>query len=81
MILINNIRCEYIENPISITTMRPRFSWEIVSEENNIYQKAYEIQMENEAGDILWNSGRVESSNSVEIYYDGELLKSCNRYY
>ena len=81
MILINNIRCEYIENPISITTMRPRFSWEIVSEENNIYQKAYEIQVENEVGDIIWNSGRVESSNSVEVYYNGEVLDSCNRYY
>ena len=81
MILINNIRCEYIENPISITTMRPRFSWEIVSEENNVYQKAYEIQVENEVGDIVWNSGRVESSNSVEVYYNGEVLDSCNRYY
>lgn len=81
MILINNIRCEYVENSISITNMRPRFSWEVVSDENDIYQKAYEIKVENEAGDILWNSGRVESSNSVEIYYDGKVLDSCNRYY
>lgn len=80
MFLINNIRCEYLEKPISVTTIKPRFSWEIVSKDDNIYQKAYEIQVENEIGDILWSSGKVESKKSIEIYYNGKALASCKRY-
>ena len=81
MFLIKNIKCEYVERPIAITTMKPRFSWEISSEQNNIYQKAYKIKVENEKGNIIWNSGKIESRNSIGIVYDGELLDSCNRYY
>lgn len=79
--------CEYHENPIGIDVEKPRFSWKILSEEENVHQRAYEIRVANSPKELskksrlLWTSGKVESDQSVNVEYQGEELKSMQRAY
>lgn len=70
-----DLRTEYRENPIGLTGKAPRFSWKIESEEQNTIQTAYEINVTDENGNVVWNSGKKASDQSVLIPYDGEALK------
>ena len=69
-----DLRTEYRVNPIGLTTKAPRFSWKIESEEQNTIQTTYEIHVTDENGNIVWNSGKKASDQSVLIPYKGEKL-------
>ena len=77
--------CEYKSNPVGIGTAQPRLSWQIVSDENGMLQKAYEIRVAatagnlNSAGKLLWSSGRVNTSQCVNVVYEGPSLKSMQQ--
>ena len=69
-----DLRTEYRENPIGLTDKAPRFSWKIESEEQNTIQTAYEINVTDEKSNVVWNSGKKASDQSVLISYEGEKL-------
>ena len=69
-----DLRTEYRVNPIGLTTKAPRFSWKIESKEQNTIQTTYEIHVTDENGNIVWNSGKKASDQSVLIPYEGETL-------
>jgi alpha-L-rhamnosidase len=84
---IASATCEYLDNPIGIDVKVPRLSWKISSKDRNTMQAAYEIRA---AGDILslekgknllWNSGKVSSPQSVLVDYAGPALASRQRCY
>ncbi len=82
-----NLKCEYSDNPVGIDTRIPRFSWEITGTERGQYQMAYQllvasnpIILQDNKGDI-WNSGRIKSSENIQIEYQGKTLNSSTRYY
>ena len=68
---IRNITCERVHTPLTVTNRRPRFSWEIVSDEQDVFQKAYQITVYENDGALLWDSGKVESRETVDIEYSG----------
>lgn len=84
---VKQLLCEYKTNPIGIGVTQPRFSWQIASDENNMMQTAYEIRVALSEGDLnksgkqLWNSGKVNSSQAVNIVYGGPALKSMQKAY
>ena len=69
-----DLRTEYRENPIGLTDKAPRFSWKMESEEKDTLQTAYEIKVTDENGNVVWNSGKKVSDQSVLISYEGETL-------
>ncbi len=79
--------CEYRLNPIGIDEERPRLSWKLSSDANNVKQAAYEIRISNTSNNLLngnninWESGKVESDNSTHVIYGGPSLKSMQRIY
>lgn len=77
---IANITCERVRNPLLVTVQNPRFSWEIVSEEKNVFQIAYQILVHKSSGVLVWDSGKVESQRTVDIEYKGYPLESLERY-
>jgi alpha-L-rhamnosidase len=78
-IRIRNLRCEYGIDPIGIDVRQPRFSWTVKALERGAGQRAYRIIVSN--GDpIVWDSGKVESDDSVNILYAGEALVSRTKY-
>jgi alpha-L-rhamnosidase len=79
---VSALRCEMLVNPLGIDVKEPRLSWELVSEERNTQQTAYQIivastkeKLDKNAGD-LWNSGKVASSQSIQVSYAGKGLNS-----
>ncbi len=72
------LRVENLEKPLGIDTDKPRFSWLILSDKQNVKQTAYQIIVTTEKGEI-WNSGRVESDQQLWVPYGGEKLKSATQ--
>ena len=76
------LRCEYLENPLGIDVAAPHFSWQSDSTERNWRQTAYEILVGSSDEDLragkadIWDSGKVESAESVGIVYRGPALES-----
>ena len=69
-----DLRTEYRENSIGLTDKAPRFSWKMESEEKDTLQTAYEIKVTDENANVVWNSGKKASDQSVLIPYEGEKL-------
>ena len=86
-VTVENLRCEYLVNPMGIDITEPRLSWILKSGQRSCMQKAYHILvassvdlLEQEKGD-LWNSGKVKSDQNNQIVYKGKTLKSRMRCY
>ncbi|MEM2151334.1 MAG: family 78 glycoside hydrolase catalytic domain [Candidatus Bathyarchaeia archaeon] len=79
--------CEYCVDPIGIDVSKPRFSWMLTHHERGRRQSAYQILVasseENLAKDFgdMWDSGKVDSSQSVNVEYAGKPLESGKVYY
>lgn len=76
---VKDLICEYHTNPLGIDVQKPRLSWKIESTAQNVLQSAYEIKVTDQSGKALWNSGKVNSDQSVDIVYGGPALKSAQR--
>ena len=84
---IQNLRCEYLVDPLGIGTKEPRLSWVITSEVatsegRDIKQQSYQILVAarkerlTEKKADLWNSGKVTSDRMFHIVYAGKPLQS-----
>ncbi len=77
-----NLRCEYAENPLGIDAERPRFSWTVRSDRRAQIQKAYRILVASSLADLAadrgdkWDSGKISSSQTFHIEYEGKPLRS-----
>ena len=83
MIRIIKPRCEYKENPVGIDVLIPRISWQLESENRGILQESYRIQVSKEDtfSTFAWDSGKVDSDQSLYVEYAGENLESRTRYF
>jgi len=81
-----HLRTNALVNPLGIDTPLPTFSWMSEAKTPDWMQSGYEILVATEAKDLLpgkaaaWDSGRVNSSESVNIAYAGAALRSQQRY-
>jgi alpha-L-rhamnosidase len=71
----------------AVATAKPRFSWIIQAQDDsvtNITQDSYQLQVlktafPTSAADVLWDTGRVASTATLEIEYAGPALVSEQR--
>src|SRR5688500_14788806 len=77
---VENLRCEMLVDPLGIDIKKPRLCWQINSTQRNVQQTAYHIivsstkeKLDKSEGDV-WNSGKINSSQSVHITYAGKIL-------
>ena len=82
-----DLKCEYATNPIGLDVTIPQFSWRIMSNEREFSQFYYQIivadspdKLEQDNANV-WDSGKVKSSKSTGILYNGLKLQSRCRYY
>ncbi len=82
---LTHLRCEYQINPIGIDVRQPRLSWQLLADERGVVQAAYQIRVAESiaelAADPIWDTGRVDSDQSVHVVYEGPTLASRQRYY
>lgn len=79
------LRCEYLANPLGIDELEPRLSWKLRpagERRRGLRQTAYQILVASSPealaanrGD-LWDSGRVASDRSIHVPYRGAPLTS-----
>jgi alpha-L-rhamnosidase len=81
------LKCEGRENPMGIDERSPRFSWTMNDSRREAVQSAYQVlvansadKLQNSQGDV-WDSGKKESDESLEIEYRGLALQSCKKYF
>ena len=72
---VGYLRVENLDKPLGIDTAEPRFSWQIISDKQNVRQTAYQIIVSGDHGE-LWNTGKVENDQQLWIPYAGKKLLS-----
>ncbi len=84
---VQELRCEYLMNPLGIDTQKPRLSWILSPAESTLNQSEYHILvasnpriLQKDQGD-LWDSGRVVSGQTTWIDYGGKNLASGQQAY
>ena len=81
-----HLRTDALNTPIGLDTPQPTFSWMSDATIPNWIQSAYEILVDTDERNLRvgkassWDSGRVASSESVDILYAGAPLKAQQRY-
>lgn len=86
-IQVTKLTTEYATNPLGIDVIKPRLSWQLQSSERGQYQTAYRIQVASSESNLLagiadvWDTGKVDSDQSVNVEYGGKPLESRMRYY
>ncbi len=79
------LRCEYLTDPLSVEATRPRLYWTSWSVQRGAAQSAYRILAASSAANLranrgdLWDSGRVSSDQSTHVEYNGKPLASGAR--
>jgi alpha-L-rhamnosidase len=86
-IKVDNLKCEYTQNPVGIDVNSPRLSWQLESDNRGTTQSAYEIRVARKQKDLksdkksIWATGKIESDKSIQLKYAGAELKSGERVY
>ncbi len=85
--VVYRLRCEYRENPLGIDQTRPRLSWQLQARVRGRRQSAYHILVADDPDRLhvgqanLWDSGKVESQQSLHVVYGGKPLASRRHCY
>ena len=86
-LVVSDLKCEYITNPLGIDMHQPRYSWNILCELRGVSQSAYRILVADSPGKLrkkrgnIWDSGKVLSDKSTNIVFQGIPLQSGKKYY
>ena len=78
-----DLRCDYLVNPLGIDDRQPALSWKLAggaAGRRGLSQSAYQVLVAGEPSLLaqeradLWDSGRVESPQSIHVAYRGKPL-------
>lgn len=84
---VTHTECERIKEPLGIETLKPGLSWMINSDGHDVLQTAYRILVSQDETKLnkgigdCWDSEKVTSDNSIQVFYDGLPLKPGQTYY
>ena len=81
---VGSLTVEHRKDPVGIDATQPRLSWKISGPGTGILQTAYSIKVsttgKNGSSEVIWQTGKVESGESVLVSYKGPALKSGQKY-
>ena len=82
-LFVTDLSCEHKINPSGIDVAQPRLSWKLKGNSRNLMQSAYSIRVSTDKNfkNILWQTGKVNSSESILQLYTGTALQSAKKYY
>lgn len=81
---VKRLRTEAIKNPIGIDIENPSFSWTLdAGDVRGVRQTAYNISLftDSELTEQVWNSGKIESEQQLDVQYIGSGLQAHTRYW
>jgi len=77
---VGRLRWDASEHPIGILRLEPRLEWRLSSTDRGQTQSAYQVLVASDASTLasgkpdLWDSGKVQSSDSINVSYTGPSL-------
>ncbi len=86
-VTVGNLRCEMLENPEGIDAYQPRLSWIQESPERGAKQTAWQVWVASSREALaldqadLWDSGKVETDQSIHVQYGGKTLLPGQDYF
>lgn len=85
-VTVTGLTVDHMSDPEASDDPAPSFGWQLQSSGRGVVQTAYEVEVAESAaalagGADVWDSGRVESSESVETRYAGPALGAKQRYF
>ena len=81
------LRVDNLPTPLGIDDATPHFSWQLVDAAQGARQSAYRVQVASRAEILgedkadVWDSGKVEGGQSLNVAYKGPALKPSTRYW
>jgi len=84
---VGSLRCEGQENPLGIDREQPLLQWKITDARRGAAQTAYRILVATSPGLLaedtgdMWDSGKVNSGESVFVSYGGKSLEPGGSYF
>jgi len=82
-----HLTCESLTTPLGMDEPSPALSWRLQDSRRGAAQSAYQVQVATSATLLasgkpdVWDSGRVQSNQSLNVRYAGEALVPFRRYY
>lgn len=86
-ISVTDLRVDYSAKPLGIDNRQPKLSWKLSGNGRNIWQTAYELRVAesisalSKPNNLIWNTGKVLSNQSVHLTYNGKVLQPKKSYY
>jgi len=81
------LRVDNLKTPLGIDDPAPRFSWQLQDPARGARQTAYEVLVGSSMESLrqgkadVWDSGRVESAQSMNVPYGGPAIAASTRYF
>jgi alpha-L-rhamnosidase len=81
------LKCESLVTPLGMDAEKPTLSWQLRDTRDGAKQTAYEVQVALSAANLaagkadVWDSGKVESSDSIGVVYGGPAMQASKRYF
>jgi alpha-L-rhamnosidase len=75
---VGELRADHLAGPMGIGDARPDLSWQITAPGHDVRQTAYQIRVSSD-GRRIWDSGKVQSADSIGVPYAGPALQSRER--
>ncbi|CAN5218968.1 hypothetical protein BH23BAC2_BH23BAC2_03450 [soil metagenome] len=81
-IIVKNLRCEFLQNPLGIETLNPRLTWELSSGEKDKQIKSFQVFVSRDSLMLtqnkadLWDSGKISEGHKNQTIYNGSNLTS-----
>ena len=82
-----HLRVDNLETPLGIDDPSPSFSWQVADSRRGARQTAYQVEVAKSPETLaegkadLWDSGRVDSAQSMNVHYKGPQLAPSTRYF
>lgn len=82
-----HLQVDNLEKPLGIDDATPRFSWELKDSARGARQTAYQVtvatqpELLTEGKADVWDSGKVDSGQSLNVKYAGPAVKASTRYF
>lgn len=80
---VKNLQVEYQPAPLGIDVAQPRFSWQLAATagERGVSQTAYQIEVKDPKGAVVWDTKKTDGAGSVGVKYAGSPLQAATRYH
>lgn len=85
-VYVTNLKTEHLQNPIGLDESRPRFTWQIQSEQPGYLQEGFQLVVGTDQQEVAagkgnsWDSETINST-VIPVVYNGPELQPFTRYF